>query len=99
MADRRRTDLMSGREIAPPSKCWRDSLKPKKHAHGKMYRAKIVPFRGPAEYGDWFCTESELRAAMRGLIRNIGTRYYCEAKLIGCSECEVDEPAKVICTL
>jgi hypothetical protein len=50
-------------------------------------------------YGEWFCTESELRAAMSGRIRNIGTRYYCEAKLIGCSECEVDERAKVISAL
>lgn len=76
-----------------------DRLEPKKHNHGQMFRAKMVPFRGPTEYGEWFCTESDLRAAMREQIRNIGTRYYCEAKLIGCSECEVDERAKVICTL
>ncbi len=71
----------------------------KKHKHGQMFRAKIVPFGGPTEYGDWFCTEAELRAAMRGVIRKLGARYYCEAKPIGCSECEVDESARVIATL
>ena len=74
-------------------------MESKKHKHGQMYRAKIVPFKGLPEYGDWFCTESELRTAMQGLIRKIGTRYYCEAKQIGCSECEVDESARVISAL
>lgn len=77
----------------------KDLLEPKKHKHGRMFRAKMVPLSGPPEYGEWFCTESELHAAMRGLIGSIGTRYYCEARLIGCGECEVDERAKVISTL
>lgn len=64
-----------------------------------MFRAKMVPFTGPSEYGEWFSTESELRLAMRGMVRNLGTRYYCEKKMIACGECEVDESAKVICTL
>jgi hypothetical protein len=81
-----------------------DRLEPKKHnpmdhKHGQMYRAKMVPYRGPTEYGAWFCTESELRAALQGQDRKLGTRYYCEAKPIGCSECEVDEHPKVICAL
>lgn len=74
-------------------------MEPKKHKHGQMYRAKIVPSGGPPEYGEWFCTESEVRAVMRRLIRNVGTRYYCEAKQIGCTECKVDERARVISTL
>jgi hypothetical protein len=64
-----------------------------------MYRAKIVPFTGPSEYGEWFSTESELRLAMRGMVRDIGKRYYCEKKMIACGECEIDERAKVISTL
>lgn len=73
---------------------------PVNHKHGQMYRAKMVPFGGgPPEFGAWFCTEAELRAALQGLNRKLGTRYYCEAKAIGCSECEVDERAKVICAL
>jgi hypothetical protein len=64
-----------------------------------MYRAKMVPFAGPAEYSDWFGTESDLRSAMQKQTRRLGTRYYCETKLIGCAECEVGEGAKVICTL
>ena len=71
----------------------------RKHNHGHMYRAKIVPFTGPAEYGEWFSTEPELRLAMRGMVRDLGTRYYCEKKMIACGECEVDERAKVICSL
>ena len=71
----------------------------KKHNHGQMYRAKIVPFTGSPEYGEWFSTESELRLAMRGMVRDIGKRYYCEKKMIACGECEVDERAKVISTL
>lgn len=71
----------------------------RKHNHGQMYRAKVVPFTGPPEYGEWFSTEADLRAAMRSLDRNIGSRYYCEAKMIACGECEVDERAKVISTL
>jgi len=71
----------------------------RKHDHGQMYRAKIVPFTGPSEYGEWFRTESELRLALRGMVRDIGKRYYCERKMIACGECDVDEPAKVISTL
>jgi hypothetical protein len=71
----------------------------KKHNHGHMYRAKIVPFTGPSQYGEWFHTESELRLALQGMVRDIGKRYYCEKKMVACAECEVDEHAKVISTL
>ena len=72
---------------------------PKKHAHGRLYRAKITPFSGPTEYGEWFGSEAMLRGAMSGIARDIGKRYYCEAKLIHCAECEVDEDPKVIAVL
>jgi hypothetical protein len=75
------------------------SVELKKHNHGQMFRLKMVPFTGPSEYGEWFDTESELRLAMRGTVREIGKRYYCEKKMIACGECEVDERAKVISTL
>jgi hypothetical protein len=74
-------------------------VEPKKHNHGQMFRAKIVPFTGPSEYGEWFNTERELHLAMQGMARNIGSRYYCEKKLIACAECDVDERAKVIASL
>jgi hypothetical protein len=72
---------------------------PKKHNHGQLYRAKIVPYLGAPEYGEWFGTETDLRASMRAQTRPIGTRYYCDTKLIGCPECAVDDLAKVICAL
>jgi hypothetical protein len=72
---------------------------PKKHSHGYLYRAKIAPFSGPTEYGEWFGSEAALRTAMRETARNIGSRYYCEAMTIGCSECEVDEKPRVIAAL
>ena len=68
----------------------------KKHAHAHVYRVKIAPFSGPAEYGEWFDSEAALRSAMREVPRHIGSRYYCEAKMIRCAECEVDEKPKVI---
>jgi hypothetical protein len=71
----------------------------KKHAHGQLYRVKIAPFSGPTEYGEWFESEAELRFAMREIPRDIGKRYYCEAKMIRCAECEVDEKPKVIASL
>jgi hypothetical protein len=71
----------------------------KKHRHGLLYRAKIAPYRGPTEYGEWFSSESALRSAMREVTRNIGSKYYCETKMISCAECEVDENPKVIATL
>ena len=64
-----------------------------------MYRCKIVPFAGPTEYGEWFDTESQVKAAMRNLVRGLGTRYYCETKMITCPECKVDERPKVISAL
>jgi len=64
-----------------------------------MYRCKIVPIVGQPEYGDWFGTESDVRAAMRSLARDLGKRYYCEMKMITCFECDADEPAKVISAL
>lgn len=72
---------------------------PKRHSHGHLYRAKIAPFSGPIEYGEWFPSEAELRSAMSKMGRNIGSRYYCEAKMIRCAECEVDEKPKVIAAL
>ena len=64
-----------------------------------MFRAKIVPFTGPPEYGEWFHTESELRLAMHNMARDIGKRYYCETKQVACGECQVDEHARVIAML
>jgi hypothetical protein len=71
----------------------------KKHSHGHLYRAKIAPFSGPIEYGEWFPSETLLRAAMSSIARDIGKRYYCEAKSIHCAECEVDEKPQVIAAL
>lgn len=70
-----------------------------KHDHGEMYRAKIVPFGGAPEYGEWFGTESDVRSAARELTRRLGTRYYCEVKKIACCECEADEEPRVIAPL
>jgi len=76
-------------------------LKLQKHNHGQVYRAKIVGLDGLAEYGEWFETEKALRDATPGFGRNIGKRYYCEAKMIPCSqtECDVDQIPKVIASL
>ncbi len=71
----------------------------KSHNHGDLFRAKIVPFAGPAEYGEWFATEAEVRSAMRGVARDIGKRYYCETKVMTCAECERDQRPRVVCTL
>ncbi len=80
-----------------------DRADPKKHNHGCLYRAKVVPFTGAPEYGEWFHSESALRSAMRDLTRQIGKRYYCETKQITCAECESadgeDNKPKVIATL
>jgi hypothetical protein len=74
-------------------------LEAKKHNHGFLYRAKIVPFQGPAEYGEWFSSESDLRSAMRETRRLLGHRYYCESKTLTCAECDVNEGPKVIAML
>jgi hypothetical protein len=71
----------------------------KKHAHGNVYRAKIAPFSGPTEYGEWFPSEAALRSAMKQVARDIGKKYYCETKAMACAECEVDEKPKVIAAL
>jgi hypothetical protein len=62
------------------------------HNHGQIYRAKIVSIDGRTEYGGWFNTEKELRDAMQGVTRAIGKRYYCEAKMLNCTQpqCDVD---------
>jgi hypothetical protein len=73
--------------------------KPKKHAHGRLYRVKIAPFSGPVEYGEWFGSEALLRSAMGAVARNIGSRYYCEVRTMDCAECEVDPTPKVIAAL
>lgn len=74
-------------------------MESRKHAHGHLYRVKITPFTGPPEFGEWFESEAALRSAMREVVRDIGKRYYCEAKMINCAECEVDEHPKVIAAL
>ncbi len=74
-------------------------MEQKKHAHGHLYRVKIAPFSGPTEYGEWFSSEAALRSAMKEVARDIGKRYYCEAKTINCSECQADENPKVIAAL
>jgi len=74
-------------------------MEPKKHAHGCLYRVKIVPFSGPTQYGEWLSSEADLRSAMREVPRDIGKRYYCEAKTIHCAECDVNEKPRVIAVL
>ena len=74
-------------------------MEAKKHNHGRLYRAKIVPFRGPPEYGEWFDTEAGLRSAMSLAARLIGNRYYCESKMLTCAECDANEVPRVIATL
>lgn len=74
-------------------------LEARNHNHGSLYRAKIVPFHGPPEYGEWFSSESDLRSAMKERPRLLGRRYYCESKIITCAECDVNEGPKVIATL
>ena len=74
-------------------------MAPQKHDHGRLYRAKIVPFQGPPEFGEWFGNESDLISAMKQTTRRIGNSYYCESKMITCPECDVGEDPKVIATL
>ena len=71
------------------------------HNHGRVYRAKIVSTDGRTEYGEWFNTEKELRDAIKGVTRAIGKRYYCEAKMVNCTQpgCDVDPTPRVIATL
>jgi hypothetical protein len=71
------------------------------HNHGRVYRAKIVSTDGRTEYGEWFNTEKELRDAIKGVTRAIGKRYYCEAKMVNCTQpgCDVDPTPRVITTL
>jgi len=90
---------MTARSRACPTVSVEDRLESKQHDHGQMFRCKIVPFTGPPEYGEWFGTESDVIAAMRSLVRNLGARYYCETKMITCPECDADESAKVISAL
>jgi hypothetical protein len=71
------------------------------HNHGRVYRAKIVSTDGRTEYGEWFNSEKELRDAIKGVTRAIGKRYYCEAKMVNCTQsgCDVDPTPRVITTL
>jgi hypothetical protein len=71
------------------------------HNHGRVYRTKIVSANGRTEYGEWFNTEKELREAMHVVTRAIGKRYYCEAKMVNCTQpqCDVDPNPRVITTL
>jgi hypothetical protein len=71
------------------------------HNHGHVYRAKIVSSNGQPEYSEWFNTEKELRAAMQGVTRAMGKRYYCEAKMVNCTQpgCDVDQMPRVIASL
>jgi hypothetical protein len=68
----------------------------KRHNHGRMFRCKIVPFNGPAQYGEWLGSELEVSLSRRSLGRKIGERYYCEAKTLTCPECHTEESPKVI---
>jgi hypothetical protein len=71
------------------------------HNHGRVYRAKIVSADGRTEHGEWFNTEKELRDTMQGVARAIGKRYYCEAKVVNCTQpgCDIDPTPRVITTL
>jgi hypothetical protein len=71
------------------------------HNHGRVYRTKIVSTDGRTEYGEWFNSEKELRDAIKGVTRAIGKRYYCEAKMVNCTQpgCDVDPTPRVITTL
>jgi len=71
------------------------------HNHGRVYRAKIVSADGRTEYGEWFNTEKELRGEMQWVTRAIGKRYYCESKMVNCTQpgCDVDPTPRVITTL
>jgi hypothetical protein len=71
------------------------------HNHGKIYRAKIASPDGRIEFSDWFDTEKELRDAMQKKNREIGKRYYCEAKMVSCTQpgCDVDQTPRVISSL
>jgi hypothetical protein len=72
-----------------------------KHDHGRIYRAKITSSDGQVEYSKWFYTEEALRDSMRGVTRNIGKRYYCEAQMVLCHDpaCDVDPKPRVIASL
>ena len=70
-----------------------------KHDHGQLFRAKVTPYGGVPEYGEWFHSESALRAAMKDVARELGKRYYCEVKTITCAECDANENPRVIATL
>lgn len=71
------------------------------HNHGRVYRAKIVSAAGRTEYGEWFNTEKELHDAMQVVTRSIGKRYYCESKMVNCTQpgCDVDQNPRVITIL
>ena len=77
-----------------------NALPLRKHDHGQMFRAKIVPTVGPPEFGAWYASEAEVQAAMQGVKRALGKRYYCESMPIACAECEPGEQsARVIAML
>ena len=71
------------------------------HNHGHVYRAKIVGPDGRPEDSEWFNTEKALRDSVSGVTRNIGKRYYCEAKMVPCTQagCDVDQTPRVIAAL
>jgi hypothetical protein len=70
-----------------------------KHDHGRMYRCKTVSLDGLPEYGEWFGTESDLRAAMVGVVRELGKKYYCETTKISCTACDAGGSAAVVSVL
>lgn len=72
---------------------------PQKHSHGRLFRWKIVPFGGSPKFGEWLATEAEVRVSLKRVTRSVGERCYCETKAITCPECDMDEAAKVICSL
>jgi len=71
------------------------------HNHGRLYRAKIASSDGRTEFSDWFNTEKELRLVMQTTTRQLGKRYYCEAKMVPCiqPDCDVDQTPRVISAL
>jgi hypothetical protein len=71
------------------------------HNHGRLYRVKIVSADGRTEYGEWFNAEKDLRDEMQWVTRAIGKRYYCESRMVNCTQpgCDVDPTPRVITTL
>jgi hypothetical protein len=70
------------------------------HNHGRVYRAKIVKAQTD-EPSTTSGSTPKKSDAMQGVTRAIGKRYYCEAKMVNCTQpgCDVDPTPRVITTL